>query len=711
MSVEQDLAAIRAKAQTLAARAAATGLALDMVSVSGQVHAAADQMISSIQAAYSPPACKVGCSYCCYGLIPVTVPELVELSQVLEGWSDSERQLLRVRLAAYAEKSKEYWRYDLHHFSEPCPLLFDGKCTVYENRPLYCRGKSSYDAEDCRKQMLGEQVPLKVVPGQHETGAYSVGGIVLGLKAANCYSGTYDLGASLGILVSHPGAAEELSKGETNPLNRVMMGSDSNVRLKPINSAAQRFLMPELGQCFAPGVDAERQYQAAIRLAPNNPYAVLAELVLPTFYDSQEELEDWWGRYQAALDKLPDLKVDPAVAFESVDLGALDTFGLAYTGKDVKPTMKRITELFHRYACRAHPMLTAPIEKPRKPGKFRLGYVSRRLIFNNGSRWALGWLTEQSPDIETYAFNLNESDDHISIRWRRNVDHYYHLPIPLVDAAKLIRRLDLDALIFPDVGTDGSAFQLSLLRTARYQMAAWGFPMTTGSPNMDFYLSSEEMEPPNGQDHYTEKLIRLPGSGQTFPKARRTGPSSKTAEELGLPSDGFMLIAQNPIKLLPHRDHVFREICDRTGTTIITCESNDGKLGARLEARLKLAKVNVRKIPFMAPEDFFRTMQLADAVLDTFDFSGGITTTDALTLKNPPVSCPGEFMRGRLGLPFMKQAGVADMIVPDERAYIELACDPGRIDAARERCDAEPIYRDLRPIRALDEFLLSLPTR
>jgi predicted O-linked N-acetylglucosamine transferase (SPINDLY family) len=162
------------------------------------------------------------------------------------------------------------------------------------------------------------------------------------------------------------------------------------------------------------------------------------------------------------------------------------------------------------------------------------------------------------------------------------------------------------------------------------------------------------------------------------------------------------------MKLLPHRDKVFREITERTGKPLVICDSIDRKLGDRLLARLKRSKVNAVKLPFMPAADFFRVVELADVVLDSFDFTGGITTIDSLTLKNPPISCPGQFMRGRLGVPFMKQAGVGALLAKDESEYIELACDQDRLDAAKQTCYPEPIYRDLRPVRFLEEFLLSL---
>ena len=42
------------------------------------------------------------------------------------------------------------------------------------------------------------------------------------------------------------------------------------------------------------------------------------------------------------------------------------------------------------------------------------------------------------------------------------------------------------------------------------QCNSWGHPDTSGFPTLDYYLSSDLMEPPDGQDHYTERLVRLP---------------------------------------------------------------------------------------------------------------------------------------------------------------------------------------------------------
>ena len=57
---------------------------------------------------------------------------------------------------------------------------------------------------------------------------------------------------------------------------------------------------------------------------------------------------------------------------------------------------------------------------------------------------------------------------------------------------------------------DDMPIKLASLRLAPAQATSWGHPTTSGLPSIDYFLSSELMEPPNADEHYTERLIRLP---------------------------------------------------------------------------------------------------------------------------------------------------------------------------------------------------------
>ena len=78
--------------------------------------------------------------------------------------------------------------------------------------------------------------------------------------------------------------------------------------------------------------------------------------------------------------------------------------------------------------------------------------------------------------------------------------------------------------------------QLAALRLAPIQCVTWGHPVTSGLPTVDYFLSSELMEPKDGQDHYSERLIRLPGIGVCYAKPVIPRPLlNKTAQPLRSP--------------------------------------------------------------------------------------------------------------------------------------------------------------------------------
>ena len=107
---------------------------------------------------------------------------------------------------------------------------------------------------------------------------------------------------------------------------------------------------------------------------------------------------------------------------------------------------------------------------------------------------------------------------------------------------------------------DPISAQLAAQRLAPAQCNSWGHPDTSGFPTLDYYLSADLMEPPNGQEHYSERLIRLPNLSIYYdePDAQ---PIARSCEDLGLcPQDTKFWCGQSLFKYLPQYDSVFPRI-------------------------------------------------------------------------------------------------------------------------------------------------------
>src|SRR5262249_58393548 len=93
----------------------------------------------------------------------------------------------------------------------------------------------------------------------------------------------------------------------------------------------------------------------------------------------------------------------------------------------------------------------------------------------------------------------------------------------------------LHILIYPEIGMGPVAAQLAAQRLAPAQCNFAGHPETSGYPTLDYFLSSELMEPPDGQQHYTERLVRLPNMSTYYePVCPQSEPNG--ASEFAWPS-------------------------------------------------------------------------------------------------------------------------------------------------------------------------------
>ena len=98
------------------------------------------------------PTCSAGCHYCCYEKVSASPNEVFELAEhIRETWSTAAQSALRSRLRSAAVYGS-YRPEDYFAAQVSCPLLAeDGRCSVYEARPINCRRCHSYSlVEACK---------------------------------------------------------------------------------------------------------------------------------------------------------------------------------------------------------------------------------------------------------------------------------------------------------------------------------------------------------------------------------------------------------------------------------------------------------------------------------------------------------------------------------------------------------------------------------
>ena len=302
-----------------------------------------------------------------------------------------------------------------------------------------------------------------------------------------------------------------------------------------------------------------------------------------------------------------------------------------------------------------------------------------------------GCATCRASDFEVFVYHLLPGVDALAQRLARDVEHFRHLPWwRPSQLAPRIRADALDVLVYPELGMGTVPFALASLRLAPLQCAGWGHPVTTGLPNVDVFLSSAAMEPPDAQDHYSERLVTLPGIGTRYaapavpasanargarPARRRAAPAVP-AIALQDPSGQRRAVRCGP-----------GAPCRRRASCWF--EGRDPALTAAFRRRLEQAGVAAERtcaLPQCGHDDFLRINAACDVMLDTLRWSGGNTSLDALACGLPLVTLPGRFMRGRQSAGMLELMGIHELVAADA-ARLRAHRGPPRAGPALARRD------------------------
>jgi hypothetical protein len=648
--------------------------------------------------------CKAGCDSCCYEAVLASAPEILSIYYfLLDTLKPDEIEALKAKLADY-EASVAPHRDEPYYFGKTaCPLLDNHHCSVYELRPFMCRGRNSKDVNACEilKDAPGEMPMFPLFEPQWQAANAVFQGVNYAL-AGLMQQGRFELGQSLKMLFDRPGLDSAIMDGKSQfpvparlvkPMNFEARPNDVTIK-SPTDHAL--FVSPKM---------ADKGMFADIDkiLDDNNVLHVFGKLRLPHMYASVEEILEARGRFSKSLDRLEEMNFDPKEAVNALSYRLL--MGLPEQGMTVKDLVARHGKLIvDKITSKVYPHLSEPLGK-RKSGKFRVGYLSANLNNNNGAKWALGWLKAHGSDFETYAFNAGPRADIISRRFGEAADHYHQVTGELQPAAEWIRSLDLDALIFTDIGTRAGDGQFATLRLARTQCTAWGMPCSSGLPTMDYYLSSDLMEPKDAQSEYTEKLIRLPNSGLIIARPKAVvHPRSRS--DFGL-EDGFLpMMAQGLFKWAPQNDELLARIQQRFGKPLVMIGFPLDDDLAIFESRMIKHGIEFKFLPRTDMIGYNRYLQMADVSFDPPTWSGGNTTVEAITMGLPVVTLPGEFMRGRHSYAFNKISGLDGLIAKNEDDFIDLIFDQDRQREAMKKANPDAIFEDKSVAESLNKFLL-----
>lgn len=470
-------------------------------------------------------------------------------------------------------------------------------------------------------------------------------------------------------------------------------------------------------------------YDKAIALDPHCVRAHWAKCMsqLPVFYLDSDQINDVRNKYRNELISLRNMiyqNKHEDIRSMAEAVGSGHPFLLACQGLNNRDLQKIYGDLVCRIMSLRYPEFKALSDFPacRTGEPLRIGVVSRFFYWH--SVWKIpmrGWIENISKErFHIYGYYTGRAKDKVTEAARKHCYRFVEDIYSLEELCRIIKKDDLHAIIYPDIGMDPVALKLAALRFAPVQCVSLGHPDTTGLPTIDYYLSSDLMEPADADDHYTERLIRLPNVGFHYsPLAVSSVEANR--ETFGLNSKAIIYLCTHALFThLPQYDFLYPQIAANVPDCRFVFISDFRpfvtrhflqRIGRAFSKYNMNAEDYVIMLPRLSQAEYHGLNRVADIFLDTMGWSANNSTFEALACNLPVVTLPGDLMRQRHCAGILKMMGMKETIVSSLDEYVDLAVRLGKDSVYRQRISSEianskyKIYNDMDCIHALENFL------
>lgn len=328
---------------------------------------------------------------------------------------------------------------------------------------------------------------------------------------------------------------------------------------------------------------------------------------------------------------------------------------------------KKVTQKFTTWRCRSNPK------------RLKVGVVSGDL-----RQHAVTYFLENiaqhinHANIELVAYSTDVRADHVTHRIKPLFSEWHSLAL-LNDeqAANLIHSHGIHVLIDLSGHSAGNRLPVFAWKPAPVQASWLGYWASTGVQEIDYVLTDAVSLPQDIQSQFVEKIEYLPDTRLCF-----TEPQP-TVEVSPLPAlcNGFITFGsfQTMAKVSDAVLALWAEVMQNVPNSKMRWQSKAfGAESYRQTVKQRFTQLGidasrVELVAFSSREDYFAAHAQIDILLDTFPFTGGTTTCEALWLGVPTLTMTGETMVARQGASLLAAAGLSDWVTESQEQYLAKA--------------------------------------
>ncbi|MFA6041667.1 MAG: tetratricopeptide repeat protein, partial [Methylophilus sp.] len=245
------------------------------------------------------------------------------------------------------------------------------------------------------------------------------------------------------------------------------------------------------------------------------------------------------------------------------------------------------------------------------------------------------------------------------------------------DAAAVIHQDGIHILLDLSGHSAGNRLPMFAWKPAPVQASWLGYWATTGVPAIDYVLADEIGVPTENRAQFTESVKYLAQTRMCF-----TPPETSLAvATLPALANGYITFAsfQNMAKVSDEVIALWVTVMQAVPDSRLRWQSKtfiDAKVIQATQARFAKFGLDSKRLSFhgkVSREEYLAAHAEVDLILDSFPFTGGTTTCEALWMGVPTLTLAGNTMIARQGASLLSAAGLSDWIVGNREDFIQQA--------------------------------------
>ncbi|BCA93127.1 O-linked N-acetylglucosamine transferase family protein [Vreelandella aquamarina] len=318
--------------------------------------------------------------------------------------------------------------------------------------------------------------------------------------------------------------------------------------------------------------------------------------------------------------------------------------------------------------------------------KIRVGMLSGGFRLHPVGQMMVSMLKElPDNEIELFFYSTNQVNDFLTVEIKKYAASWKIVEsMPHRQLSDLIAKDKVDILIDMNGGGDGSRYQAVSRKPAPIIVKWVGMLInTTGIKAVD-YLLSDHFETPEGYDTlYTEKLIRLPDDYicYSIPKYIPKGNALPALSNQHITFGCLNNPAKLSVDLIKEWSQLLLEIPD-SKLLLRGVQFEGVEFCQKIIENFKRFGIQKTRLILEGPaqhKEFIETYHRIDIALDTWPYSGGLTTCEALAMGVPVVTHVGPTFAGRHSATHLANAGLPELVTDNwddfRKRAKELAAD------------------------------------